>query len=110
MTDKKLTRRAALGTGLSLMAGAALAQPAAAATTVRVMTWNIHGESVNLSGIAAVIASCDVDIFTLQEIHRRNDVDQVAALADSLGLVLGTNVHFGPADLVGPCDAPWSGS
>ena len=28
----------------------------------------------------------------------------------SLGLHISDNVHFGSADRVGPCDAPWTGS
>jgi endonuclease/exonuclease/phosphatase family metal-dependent hydrolase len=109
----KFSRRAAIGGGLSLLAagGAALtATPAAAATTVRVMSWNIHGEGVNLAGIASVIKQYGVDVATLQEVHRREDQDQVAVLASSLGLHISDNVHFGQADLVGPCDAPWTGS
>jgi len=108
MTDMtRLTRRAALGTGLSLLAVAAPA--ASAATSLRVMTWNIQGESANIPAIANFIRSQAVDVATFQEIHRREDQDQVAELANALGLRLGTNVHFGPSDLVGPCDAPWTG-
>jgi endonuclease/exonuclease/phosphatase (EEP) superfamily protein YafD len=111
MTDMtKLTRRTALGTGLSLLAGAAAAtRPAEAATSVRVMTWNIQGEFADIPAIANVIESQGVHVATFQEIHRRDDQDQVAELAAALGLRLGTNVHFGPSDLVGPCDAPWTG-
>ena len=106
----RFTRRAALGAGLSLFAGAAfVSRPAQAATSVRVMTWNIHGESANIPAIANAIRSLGVDVVTLQEVHRRADQDQVAELASGLGLQLGTNAHFGPADLVGPCDAPWTG-
>jgi endonuclease/exonuclease/phosphatase family metal-dependent hydrolase len=91
--------------------GAALtAAPAAAATTVRVMSWNIHGESVSVSGVANVIKQYGVDVATLQEVHRREDQDQVALLAQSLSLHISNNVHFGPSDRVGPCDAPWTGS
>jgi endonuclease/exonuclease/phosphatase family metal-dependent hydrolase len=110
---KKFTRRAAIGTGLSLLgAGGAVlaAAPAAAATTVRVMSWNIHGESVSIAGIASVIEQYGVDVATLQEVHRREDQDQVALLAGDLNLHISNNVHFGPSDLVGPCDAPWTGS
>jgi endonuclease/exonuclease/phosphatase family metal-dependent hydrolase len=106
----KFTRRAAIGTGLSALAGAAIAtRPAEAATSIRVMTWNIHGETANIPAIANAIRSLNVDVATCQEIHRREDQDQVAELAAALGLQLGTNVHFGPSDLVGPCDAPWTG-
>src|SRR5688572_28261076 len=106
----RFTRRAALGAGLSLFAGATFAaRPAEAATSIRVMTWNIHGESANIPAIANAVQALGVDVATFQEIHRREDQDQVAELASALGLRLGTNVHFGPSDMVGPCDAPWTG-
>lgn len=69
---------------------------AAAATTLKVMDWNIHGEGADIAGIANLIKAHGVDVVTVQEIHRRPELDQVKQLADRLGWELGTNVHFGP--------------
>lgn len=92
---------------LSLTFG--LAPAAAAATDLQVMTWNIHGEDLNVAGVASVIRQYGIDVVTVQEIHRRPEWDQVAELAAALGWQLGTNVHFGPSDRPGPCDDEWAG-
>lgn len=96
---------------LPMLAGGAVAAatPATASTNLRVMTWNIHGEHADIAGVASVIRAYDIDVVTVQEIHRRPEWDQVRELANELGWQLGTNVHFGPADNPGPCDDEWPG-
>jgi len=94
----------------SVLAGTApQAVASSAATEVRVMTWNIHGEDADIPGVASVISSHGVDVVTVQEIHRRPDWDQVRELADALGWHISANVHFGRGDNPGPCDDEWPG-
>jgi endonuclease/exonuclease/phosphatase family metal-dependent hydrolase len=92
------------------LAGPAHAGSAALApVSLRVMTWNIHGESADIPAIADFVHANGVNVLTVQEIHRRPSWDQVRQLADELGWQLTTNVHFGPADNPGPCDDEWEG-
>jgi endonuclease/exonuclease/phosphatase family metal-dependent hydrolase len=94
----------------AVLASAALAPATAdAATELRVMTWNIHGEDLDVAGVAGVIRQYGIDVVTVQEIHRRPEWDQVRELADALGWQLGAGVHFGRADNPGPCDDEWPG-
>ncbi|GAB3976714.1 hypothetical protein GCM10027615_47010 [Plantactinospora veratri] len=80
-----------------------------APVNLRVMTWNIHGESADIPAIADFVQANGVNVLTVQEVHRRPSRDQVQQLADELGWQLTTNVHFGPADSPGPCDDEWEG-
>jgi endonuclease/exonuclease/phosphatase family metal-dependent hydrolase len=105
-----LTRSAA---ALALAAAAALGTSCASApaahapaTTFRVMTYNIFGgndlqRQSNLTRVAAMIDSLQVDVVLLQEVDRLTTrsgrVDQAAVLAERTGMhvVFGSSMDFG---------------
>ncbi|MEV0647602.1 endonuclease/exonuclease/phosphatase family protein [Phytomonospora sp. NPDC050363] len=104
-------RRALIGGGLGLAAGAlALTAPASASayTTLRVATFNIHHGAgadniLNLERIAAIIEELDVDVVGLQEVDRhwseRSDwADQTALLGRMLRMraIYGANLDLDP--------------
>ncbi|GLZ78210.1 metal-dependent hydrolase [Actinorhabdospora filicis] len=106
-----ISRRALVGGGLGLAAGAlALAGPAQASpyATIRVASFNIHhgagGDNVvDLERVASFIESWDVDIVGLQEVDRHwgersGWADQPALLAKRLGMrvVYGANLDLAP--------------
>jgi endonuclease/exonuclease/phosphatase family metal-dependent hydrolase len=59
-------------------------------STVRVVTWNVWGQSgpweQRFEHITAELVALDADIVCLQEIWQTDDHDMVATLADALGL------------------------
>jgi endonuclease/exonuclease/phosphatase family metal-dependent hydrolase len=98
---------------LAASPASAAVEPAAAPVSLRVLNWNIHGKGANIPAIAGLIRNQGANVVTVQEIHRRPEVDQVKQLADALGWDLTANVHFGPADHLGPCgdERPgWAGN
>ncbi|OLF04358.1 hypothetical protein BLA60_41270 [Actinophytocola xinjiangensis] len=89
----------------------------AAATSVRVMTWNIHGSTANIPKLAAFIKRYDPDVLLVQEIQVTSQRNQVRGLAAELGWDTAAeradHVYFGRADHPGaPCGSgdDWVGN
>lgn len=98
MTERRARRR--LLTGILVLAGAVMPDPAAGQVTLRVAAYNVrHGagmdDRVDLTRAADVLRALDADVITLQEIdrgvERTGGVDQ----ATLLGEMLGMQAHFG---------------